>query len=552
MSRKPKRQTRYTTKLGMVEGTTPPSVTDVGFVYTKSDNLAYFKTGAGVEHAIASIDDTQTLTNKTLTSPVINTGVSGPAFLDDDTMTTATDTTLASSESIKAYVDTQLTAEDLDFAGDAGTGSVDLDSQTFTISGTASEIETSATGQIITIGLPDVVAITTSLAIAGTVVIVGTIDDDTMGTATDTTLATSESIKAYVDTQLTAEDLDIAGDTGTDAIDLDSETLTFTGGTGITTAAVSGTSAITFAIDSTVATLTGAQILTNKTLTYPTIGEIKDLKEIVTVGCQQVVALDIFPWADVTETEAAETFCKSYNEDNAKFCNINVTNVQGEWTAAYQLFPDAEEIEDACYFGAAAAFSCLYFDISATAATYGDDSLTWEYWDGAAWVTLTLVYDHTDTVAQDGKRSFMQDGHILFTAPTDWASEVVDGQDAFWVRARVTGANITQIPLTDSHEHYVVTLLNGTQIPYSCDLNRAKFNFHTTSGANNDTLLYLWNATKNEVSAVVTVTQALKAPTVADLGVAVDADDEFAFYVSQIDTGTEYEYGICEIETKRL
>ena len=39
----------------------------------------------------------------------------------------------------------------------------------------------------------------TSLDINGTVVLVGTIDDDTMGTATDTTVATSESIKAYVD-----------------------------------------------------------------------------------------------------------------------------------------------------------------------------------------------------------------------------------------------------------------------------------------------------------------------------------------------------------------
>ena len=44
-------------------------------------------------------------------------------------------------------------ASDLDFAGDTGTGAVDLDSQTFTLSGTALEVETSASGQTITIGL---------------------------------------------------------------------------------------------------------------------------------------------------------------------------------------------------------------------------------------------------------------------------------------------------------------------------------------------------------------------------------------------------------------
>jgi hypothetical protein len=47
-------------------------------------------------------------------------------------------------------------------------------------------------------------------------------------------------------------------------------TLTISGGTGITTSV--STSTITVAIDSTVATLTGSQTLTNKTLTLPTIG----------------------------------------------------------------------------------------------------------------------------------------------------------------------------------------------------------------------------------------------------------------------------------------
>ena len=65
-------------------------------------------------------------------------------------------------------------------------------------------------------------------------------------------LATQQSIKAYVDTQITAEDLDVTGDSGSIAIDLDSEALQLSGGTGIDTSASGNT--VTVAVDSTIAT----------------------------------------------------------------------------------------------------------------------------------------------------------------------------------------------------------------------------------------------------------------------------------------------------------
>ncbi len=56
--------------------------------------------------------DSQTLTNKTLTSPVLNTGVSGTAILDEDNMASDSATQLATQQSIKAYVDAQILTED--------------------------------------------------------------------------------------------------------------------------------------------------------------------------------------------------------------------------------------------------------------------------------------------------------------------------------------------------------------------------------------------------------------------------------------------------------
>ena len=94
----------------------------------------------------------------------------------------------------------------------------------------------------------------------------GVLDTDISSVAgTDTTIASAKAIKTYVDAQLTAADLDFQADSGGAlSIDLDSETITFTGGTGIDTTG-SGND-VSFAIDSTVATLTGSQTLTNKTI----------------------------------------------------------------------------------------------------------------------------------------------------------------------------------------------------------------------------------------------------------------------------------------------
>jgi len=186
--------------------------------------------------------------------------VAGNAVKDEDNMASDSAVHLATQQSIKAYVDSQVTAQDLDFAGDTGTGAVDLDSQTFTISGTANEIETSALDQTITIGLPS--TITTTLS--GTSVLS---DGVTATTQASNDNSTKVATTAYVDAQVTAEDLDITTDSGTIAIDLDSEILTVAGGTGIDTSAATNT--VTIAIDSTVATLTGTQTLTNKTINGP-------------------------------------------------------------------------------------------------------------------------------------------------------------------------------------------------------------------------------------------------------------------------------------------
>jgi len=211
-----------------------------------------------------------------LTFGSLNDGtITVTAFVDEDTMVSNSATLVPTQQSVKAYVDSQVTAQDLDFQGDTGGAlSIDLDSETLTVAG-GTGIDTSGALNTLTVAIDSTVAtladtqtltnktLTSPIintGVSGTAVL----DDDTFATASATTLATSESIKAYVDTQITAEDLDITTDSGTIAIDLDSETLTVSGGTGIDSSATGNI--VTLAIDSTVATLAGTQTLTNKTI----------------------------------------------------------------------------------------------------------------------------------------------------------------------------------------------------------------------------------------------------------------------------------------------
>ena len=80
----------------------------------------------------------------------------------------------------------------------------------------------------------------TSLELATGATVTG-IDNATLATGSATLLATQGAVKTYVDAQVTAQDLDVISDSGTIDIDLDSESLTVTGGSGLNTSATGST-----------------------------------------------------------------------------------------------------------------------------------------------------------------------------------------------------------------------------------------------------------------------------------------------------------------------
>ena len=141
---------------------------------------------------------TQTLTNKTLTSPTITSGVfntqfSGSAFLDEDNMDSDSATKLASQQSIKAYVDAQITAQDLDITSDSGTIAIDLNSETLTIAG-GTGIDTSGSSNSITIATSSgTVTTTATQTLTNKTLTSPTLNSPTITTLTATQLALTDA-----------------------------------------------------------------------------------------------------------------------------------------------------------------------------------------------------------------------------------------------------------------------------------------------------------------------------------------------------------------------
>jgi len=244
------------------------------------------------------------------------------------------------------------------------------------------------------------------------------LDEDTMSSNSATALATQQSIKAYVDAQVTAQDLDFSADTGGAlSIDLDSESLTLTGGTGIDTAGAGNS--VTFAIDSTVATLTGTQTLTNKTIdvdnnTVSNI-EVDNLKS-------GVLDTDLTTVAATDTTLASAKAIKTYVDAQVTAQDLDF---QADTGGALSIDLDTETMTFTGGTGidTSGAGNAVTFAIDSTVATLtGTQTLTNKSID-ASQLTGTVDNARLDAQLQDVAGLAVTDGNIIVGNGTNFVAE---------------------------------------------------------------------------------------------------------------------------------
>ena len=146
------------------------------------------------------------------TALTVGTGV-GITQFSGSVSTGASTSSVPTSSAVINYVTSEISAIDLTLGinADAGGPSTVNTSQTLTISGTANEVNTSVSGQTITVGLPDNVTITGDLRVNG---------NDILSSSGATALTLS-STDVTVGGDLTVGGNDIKASNGTTAITLD-------------------------------------------------------------------------------------------------------------------------------------------------------------------------------------------------------------------------------------------------------------------------------------------------------------------------------------------
>ena len=388
-----------------------------------------------------------------ISSLSFGSGSTVTTILDEDNLATNSATALATQQSIKAYVDAQVDtvdtlAEILNIGNTTGGSDIAAstddkvqfrDSAIYINSSTDGTLNLVADTEIqLTTPYIDLAAASVAmdgnlnvtgniefdgLSGTGSVTITDIVDEDNMASNSATKLSTQQSIKAYVDSQVTAQDLDITDGSNSISIDLDSESLSLLGGTGISSAA-SG-NGVTFSIGQAVGTSDNVVFgVVTAALTGNVTGQVSDISNHSTstlsegsnlyfTNTRSFAAFDTrLATKDTDDLQEGSTnlfFTNERSDDRVAALIQNGTGLTwtyddaaGTFTGVVSLSPfNTSQLSES---------GSLYFTEARARASISENSAQLSY--NSSTGVLTYAQGNSDTVAEGSTNLFFTDARV--------------------------------------------------------------------------------------------------------------------------------------------
>ena len=217
-------------------------------------------------------------------------------------------------------------------------------------------------------------------------------DEDDMASDNNAALATQQSIKAYVDASVTAQDLDFKGDTGGDLeIDLDSERLIIAGGVALST--VGNANTVTVNLDNLGTAKSVGAVTKSLTATVDAQGRLSALGEAnIAIPHSQVTdfeeaaedfigaALAAGEGLDYVYDDAAGTMTFSGEDSSASNKGVIIVAAGEGIDVNYSSGTATIVGEDASASNkGVASFASADFDVASGAVSIKDDSIVQDY-----------------------------------------------------------------------------------------------------------------------------------------------------------------------------